>query len=269
MIQLLTCFFIFLIFPAISEEPHHTTAYIDAPGNTDLLFSYSYDWTRYFWNKYGEKLPTYNDFDRHAFFLYAEYAFNPCNSFSFNGGYAMVTESLNGNAYSFQDMELGWKHLMYKGKTSAFTLQLVGIIPPGAKKSSIRYGTYGTQVSLLYSDVFYLKNLGWYDLDIGYRYYHGTPANRLLLNTSVGYYLTSRLALIATSQLDYGLSERGSKYLSNNIVFHPTYRLLNLQIEGVLRVYSHVSLVLGAFKHLWGRHVGTNGGLFGGAWFDF
>jgi hypothetical protein len=155
------------------------------------------------------------------------------------------------------------------GSTSALTLQLIGIVPASDKKSSIRYGQPGAQISLLYSDIFCLKKWGWYDLDIGYRHYQGFPSSQFLASAAIGYWIFSRFYLLASAQLDYGVWNGKANYNVNNVVFHPNYRLFKGQIEGVAEINAYASLVLGAFRHLWGMNTGTGGGYFGGAWFNF
>jgi hypothetical protein len=264
----------FLLLPmalfAISEEPHHTTAYIGYPNELDILPSYSTYSTDHFWNRQGKRRPTYNHFHRQSWLLYAEYALNNCNSFSLNGGYSQVEESLNGHSRGFEDAELGWKHLLYEGKTSALTSQLIGIIPCGDKKSSIRYGQWGFQANLLYSDIFSLFNrFGWYDLGLGYRFYNGFPSDQIRADASVGFDLTSRLFLIGSSHLEYGLFNGSSQHNFNHVVFHPNYRLLKVNLECVVKICSHCYGSIGAFKHVWGRNVGAGGGFFGGTWILF
>lgn len=262
--------FIPFILLSVSEEPHHTTAFIGSPGEIDVLFTYSAYSTHSFWNKNGKRLSAYNHFRRQSYLLYGEYSFNHSNSLTFNGGYSMVKESLNGNSRGVEDIEIGWKHLLRETDRSALTLQLIGIIPPDDKKSSIRYGKYGAQGSLLYSKTFCLaERFGWYDLGIGYRYYKGFPSDQIVANGALGYDLTSCLRLIASSQLDYGLYNGKSKCNFNNIVFHPNYRLLNVKFECVVKVFSHASVSLGGYMHVWGQNVGTGGGYFCGTWFYF
>lgn len=252
------------------EEPHHTTAYIGCPGDTAFLFTYSTYSTDHFWNKHGKKLPTFNKFDRQSYLLYADYVLNCSNSFSFNGGYSASQESLNGNSRGVEDSELGWKHLLVAGDTSALTGQLTAIVPIGDTKSSIRYGKYGGQVSLLYSNMYcLLSRNGWYDLELGYRYYQGVPVDRGIVNGSIGYDLTSCIQLIATGKLVCGFGNDKSEHHLNNIAFNPNYQLFKAKLECIARLFTHVSVSLGAYHHFWGRNIGTGGGFFGGTWIDF
>lgn len=267
-------FVFFLLLPcvlaALSEQPHHTTAFIGVPSKFDFLLTYSNYSTKHFWNGHGKKLKTFNDFDRNAFLIYGEYALNCRNSFTVNAGYQEVKESLNGSSYGFEDVELGWKHLFYSNEASAFTTDLIAIIPAGDKKSSIRYGKFGGQLSLLYSTYFCLAGKpGWIDLSAGYRVYQGFPSDQVRASLAVGYFFKSWLQAIVTSQLECGVGNGESRRNLNRIAFHPNYRLLKTKIEGVARLLPWASLSAGGFWHLWGENVGAGGGYFVGAWIDF
>lgn len=255
---------------AISVEPHHTTAYIGAPGEADILLSYSMYSTDRFWNAHGKQLPTHNDFTSHAVLLYGEYALNECNSFTFNGGYSMVNESLNGDMWAFEDAEIGWKHLLLGGETSALTGQLIVIVPAGHPRPSVRYGQFGIQYSFLYSDTFDLYDrCGWYDVDIGYRWYQGFPSDQVIANAAVGYDLTSRIQMILSGEFDCGIFNGDDDKHPNNIILNPNYRLLQAKLECVVRVFRQMSISVGGYRHLWGQNVGVGGGYFCGAWLDF
>lgn len=255
---------------AISGEPHHRTAFIGAAGEVDLLPTYSYYTTDHFWNKQGKRLKAFNRFRRHSALLYVEYAFNECNSFTFNGGFSRVCESLNGNSQGFEDSELGWKHLFYRDGDSAFTVEVVGIIPSGDKKSSVRYGQFGLEVSGLFSKYFCLcDRWGWVDAALGYRYYSGFPSDQIRASLAVGYFVTSRLQVIASTQLDYGLFNGRARGNRNHIAFNANYRLLSAQLEVAMRVTSCLTLTAGGYGHFLGQNVGAGGGGFGAVWVDF
>lgn len=269
---------------ATTAQPHHTTAYIRPKGEVDTLWTYSFYTTDHFWNKHGKRLPTFNHFKSHSFLLYAEYALNDRNSIWVNGGYSTVKESLNGNSNSIQDLELGWKFLIRQGTSlcsedsansspSALTTQVIAIIPTGDKKASIRYNRFGAEIDLLYSDTFnWWNRCGWFDLLLGYRLYTGFPSDQIRASAAVGYMIfpqIPRLHLIASTHLEYGVFNGDSKGNQNNIILNSKYRLLNVQIECVINVYSQSSISIGAFQHVWGQNVGTGGGFFAGAWINF
>lgn len=263
---------IFIVLPlvlleAVSEQPHHTTAYIGQPNSLTNLISYSNYSTNHFWNSRGKKLPTYNDFKRHSYLLYSEYSLNLRNSFSLNSGYSMISESLNGNSQGIEDIEIGWKFLMYQDKNSAFTSQFIGILPSGDRKSSYRYGKYGGQLGLLYSRIFCVcEKSSWMDFDVAYRLYQGFPSDQIRTGLSLGCYLTSKILIIGSSQLEYGLSRSWRRFDFNNITLNPYYKLFTVRLECLFNFSSHISLTIGGFQHIWGQNVGTGGGFLIGTW---
>lgn len=264
--------FIFLLLipfllQAVSEQPHHTTAYIGEPGEIDILFSYSRYSTNHFWNRHGKRLPTFSRFTRDSCLLYIEYALNRYNSLLISGGYSAVREELNGNSQGVEDLELGWKAQLYRDERAALTLQLIGIIPIGDKKSSIRYGKVGGELDILYSQAF--DHSVWTDLSLGYRWYQGFPSDQLRSSAALGYCPFSRVSFIASLQLDYGLGSGKKRKNFNNIAFHPNYRLLEGQIEALFALSSCVAISVGGFQHLWGENIGTSGGGFCGIWMEF
>lgn len=273
MFKLIRLIFILIIFFAnmgICEEPHHITAYIGYSGELESLLTCSRYSTKSFWNKEGKKLPTFNRFNRTSYLLYSEYAVTNYHSLSFNGGYSIVKESLNGDSKGVNDLEIGWKYLFRETKFSALTAQLIGIIPTGEKRSSIRYGKFGFQPTLLYSRIFYLANhCGWYDLGLGYRFYQGFPSDQIRGYGALGYNISRYIQVIATSQINYGVFNGKSECNLNNVVFHSNYRLFKAQIECVIKACSHFSISLGGYWHIWGQNIGNGGGGFGGVWMVF
>lgn len=257
------------VLKSIPEQPHHTTAYIGAPGQIYILPSISWYTTDRFWNKNSKQLPSFYAFHRWSYLVYAEYAFNCCNSVTLNGGYARAIDSLNGNSQGIKDFELGCKHSIYNKETFALTGQLVAIVPAGDSKSPIRYGKCGGELGILCSDQFYCYNcMGWYDFNLAYRHFQGFPSDQIRSELALGYTF-SNSAIIGTGYLTWGLFNGISKWRSNMIENNPNYRLFKAQIEYLMQFFPHVTFTIGAFKHIWGCNVGTGGGFFAGSWIDF
>lgn len=255
---------------AFPVQPHHTTAFIGSRGSIDTLWSVSTYSTDSFWNKNNKKLPSFNDFREQDYMLYAEYAVNARNSLTLDGGFSVITEEVNGDSGGIADLELGWKHLLRKTKTSACTAQLVGIIPTSDRDPPLRYGRGGLELSLLYSQIFHLRNtFWWYDFGLGYRWYEGFPSDQLRSLLALGVFVNPNLRFIVSNELDYGFFNGDSSGSVSNITFNPNYRLYMLKFECVFKVVKHTFLTLGAYKHVWGQNVGAGGGYYGGIWLVF
>lgn len=182
----------------------------------------------------------------------------------------MTEEKLNGHSRGFEDPELSWQVLLFKNSSSAFSAKLTGIIPIGPTKSCIRYGKMGGELKFLYSKIFQsLKKPCWIDLGLGYRLYNGFPSDQMNANVSLGYTLVPHVWILSSTQLYYGLFNGKTKFNQNNICFNPNFRLLTTQIQAIAQIYTHLSLNLGGFIHLWGENVGCGGGVYCGTWFIF
>ena len=254
----------------VGVEPHHTTAFIAPVGSVDALGTFSAYSTDHFWNKHGKKQPTYNHFKQQSYLLYVEYAIQPCDSLSLNGGFTQVQESLHGHQRGIEDIQIGWKHQFSGSDTSALTGKLTGIVPVGDKKCAVRYGKAGLQLALLYSQLFWLQQYcGWCDFDLGYRWYQGFPSDQIRADLALGVVVHPGIWLVASSQLDYGLFNGQSRGNINNIVLNSNYRRLQGKLECVFNLLTHLSVSLGGYVHFWGQNVGSGGGYFCGAWLDF
>lgn len=258
---------LFSLSQAIADQPHHTTAFIGITNSLNTLISYSNESADHFWNNRGEKHPTFNKFHRYLYLLYSEYALNSRNSFSLSGGYSRVSESLNGNSQGINDIELGWKFLLIPSKNSAFTTQFLGIIPSGKGKSSYRYGQYGGQIGLLYSQAFcFSQRSGWIDSLLAYRFYGGRPSDQIRGELAIGFNPLANITLIGSGQLEYGIQKNHHAFHVNNITLNPSYKLFKLRLECLINCYPHVNITIGGFQHIWGRNISTGGGLFIGIW---
>jgi hypothetical protein len=261
---------------AVGSQPYHQTAFIAPAGSADLLFSYSTYSADHFRNKKGEKLPTYNDYFAQNYKIYGEYAFSDQNSFTFNGGYTFGKTKLDGNKFGFDDLELGWKHLINAAADAALTFELIGIIPCMKYKPLITYGRWGVQAGMLYSQFFTFQDfLGWYDLGAAYRYYQGFPSDQIRSNASLGMNFGSNFGFIWTCIgsffLEYGVYNGKDGYAKNHIFLNPSYRLVKAQLECRFSplMFPYLTMTLGGFIHVWERQISLGSGFVGGTWFDF
>lgn len=266
----------FFSLEVICSQPYHQTAFIAPEGAIDLLFSYSTYSADHFRNKKGRRHPTYNHFSTQNYKVYSEYSFNDQNSFTLNGGYSFGKTSLNGNKFGFNDIELGWKHLIFGDEDSALTLKLIGIIPCMKHKSLITYGQWGAQAGFIYSRFFSFYNFcSWYDVDAAYRWYEGFPSDQIRAHVALGVDLGSHFAFfwscIGSCFLEYGVYNGKERYYKNHILLNPNYRLIKAQGECRFSpsIFPNLTLTLGGFVHVWERQISLGSGFMGGTWFDF
>ncbi|MFA6915115.1 MAG: hypothetical protein WC222_01845 [Parachlamydiales bacterium] len=261
---------VFLVGVLCSAAPHHTTAFLGAPGQVEIVPSVSYYSAHSFWNSKGRRLPAYENFRKENAQLYLEYAVNQHNSLWVQGKYERVHEALNHEGQAFGDPELGWKHQFYLCRDTALTGQITAILPYNRQKPSIRYGCAGAEATIIYSSLFnFWYSSGWYDLSAGYRYYFGSPSDIIRGEAAIGYLLLPNLVILAEGKLDYGMNAKRKSFKDNYLAYNRGYRLAQGQAELRWEVFSQSWIILGIFQNIWGRNVGTGGGGYGGAWITF
>lgn len=242
---------------------------LDAAFPNFSFYYYRYD-TSHFWNRSGKKMPTHNRFKQDLFQVFSCYRASSYDCLSVQGSYSKIDERLNGKTYGFGDVELGWQRYLGEIKTHQIFGQVIGIIPAGATQSCLRYGRFGTEANLLCTKDFCLWNrFGFYDVQIGYRAYSGFPSDQLRAHLLVGYQIFPKILLEAWTRVEYGLFNGRKGPFHNLVLFNPNYRLVRVYLMGYYEFYRDCYFTLGVFKHIWGRNVGTGGGLMAGTWLEF
>ncbi len=224
-----------------------------------------------FWNSNGKEKDAYNEFEQQAVWLFLQYGLTNCDTLSIEGGWARIEESLDGKAFGFEDVEIGWKHCFGTKWYHTISAQVIGIIPSETEfKPGLRYGQFGGEIDLMASKGIHLLGCrGSYDLNLGYRFYEGFPSDQIRAYYGINLFPCSRLMLTGCLQLEYGLFNGDSRKDTSFFLLNPNYRLLRGQLEAQLYLIKGVSLTLGYQQHLWGRNIGTNGGVYGGASLTF
>ncbi len=221
--------------------------------------------TKHFWNSSGKRCESFNDFQRNAVLGHVEYGLTSWCTLAADGSYETIHESLNGKTQGFGDVEASLKNYLWCKNGHLFSTEARVIIPVAERKTELRYGRWGGQASLLYSKKFQICGLpGWYDTKVGYRFYEGFPSDQVRAKAAVGLCLSDRFTVLTSGELQYGLFN-GSTDPQNTILWNSNYRLFTGKVEGFFRVCGRAYLTVGGFRHLWGRNVGTGGGVFGGA----
>ncbi len=255
---------------SLTDELHLETAFIPEVNGFDSYAYYSYYSTQKFWNGNYELKSTYNKFQRNAFRVFTEYSLTNQDAFQVKAGFSKVLESLNGNSCGLEDVELSWQHVLRETDSLAWATKFTFIIPTNDRKSSIRYGKTGFELSLLYTKYFTLKkNLLYVNLEGGYRMYPNPISDQARGFLSVAYQATPRLWVIGSSQLDYGLQKNNTRRVLNNICFNPYYRLLDGKILGLFQVSDNFSIIFGGSKQVWGQNAGAGKGFYGGGKVEF
>lgn len=259
--KLILFFVVFFLFSSFFHLQAFSLCWHNQSGR--LLLSYAFYQTKHFWNREGKRLPTYNRFIQQSYEIYFDYDLTTQDTIFLEGAYDHIQEEVNGRTWGFEDWQVGWSHTLYRFNCQAIALQIVGIIPSGPHKSSLRYGVYGTEINLLYSRLFHLgPRIGFFDAGGGYRAYHGFPSDQLWIHTDVGCFIYPYFYLMTDLWLDYGLGN-GKKHINDNfIVLHSNYQLLKGMIQGTFYFHSNASFSIGYEQHIWGRNTGTGETIF-------
>lgn len=224
-----------------------------------------------FWNASGQRRSAHNDFEKHEINVRIEYGLTHRDTLSMRSAWAKIDESINGRTFGFEDIEIGWKHCLGTKWCHLISTELVTILPTETEhKPGLRYGQFGGELNLLFSRGFSCwERYGNYDLRIGYRGYEGFPSDQVRADAAINLYPLSRLKLTASGHLEYGLFNGKSRSDESLFLLNPNYRLFRGQIQATVCVHKGASVFVGYQRHLWGRNVGTGGGVFGGAQIQF
>ncbi len=226
-----------------------------------------YDYhTDHFWGQSGRHLPTYNKFQQREGICYLEYGVMPCNAFTAKIAYARFKQTVNRNSQGVRDYEFGWRSHLLTWKGNFVTSHVNVIIPSKAGyRAPLRYGTYGLGINLRSYRYFHLFNhLCYYDAKIGYRLYEKYPSDQFRFEIKYGYFLFPRLKILTDLDLIYGVFNGDMRFDASLVELNPNFRLLKGSIQAEYCLFGCTYAYFGLFQHLWGRNVGSSGGLFTG-----
>lgn len=249
---------------------NYLTAKPQLKGDVYLCGTYSTSSADEFWNSKGKRCKAYNDFKNYEFTLYAEYGLTCTDTLLLEAGWARVDESINGKTLGFDDLKVGWKHYLGSKWDHLFSAELVAIVPTkNTHIPGVRYGKYGGEINLLLTRDF----CGWldgdYDLRLGYAKFEGFPSDQILLDAVVNIFPFSRLRLSAGGFLEYGLFNGKSQDDESLFLFRSNYRLFRGELQATFWIHNDAAIFVGYQKNLWGRNVGTQGGVYCGAQIQF
>lgn len=244
--------------------------FIKSKGEFSSIFEYSTYKTDHFWNKHGKKKAAHNDLKQKDFHLFIEYGLNNKNTIGLYTNFVRNREYLHWTLEGFGDTEICWKRYWINWKQWEISSRLLGIIPSGEKKTSVRYGRFGAELDLHVQRNFLLaKRSGWCEFLAGYRYYNGFASDQIKFTAIAGYQLFSRLRLVGSTYLNYGLFNRHERFKGPILTLSPSYRLLKMKFHLVFTVTKHSEVFVGYTQHVWGQNIGTGNGIYTGLWIGF
>lgn len=240
-------------------------------GYVSLSTYYWYHETHNFWNKNGDKRSSYSNFERKEFDGFIDYGVTDWDTLRVRGQWVRIEEDLDGRRMGFEEFQVSWKHYLCCYMGHHVSARLMAIIPAETDyKPPLRYGEYGGELSILASNNFtFCDRCGWYDLHLGYRAYSGFPSDQIRADVRAEYPLFWKINIAASGHLEYGLWNGRDKKNKSLIWLNSKYRLFKGRVEANMCLCDCASVTVGYTRHLWGRDVGTGGGVYTGIRFDY
>ena len=109
----------------------------------------------------------------------------------------------------------------------------------------------------------------FWNVDAGYRFRAGDPADEVRVDAAIGTYLTRRVMLLAQADTITGMQNADPRARELNPTLTPDYDLYRLQGSVVVRVAPRVRAQAGGFVHAWGRSTGAGGGVIASVWLEY
>ncbi len=256
MTRLITCFLCLLI-----QVP-----LLAIPDDTYLGGQYSYYFTNNLWTHSGHNLPAYNEFMRHDAKVYAGFDITPSSCVWLQGGFDSVRQQVNPDRHGFEDANFGLFYSLNRAESSSYGCGIQLFAPGGAQKPALRYGAWAGEFYVSYENRIRCAH---YTVDLGYRIYNGAPSDVLRAAFRVDWPFTSRVQLTAQGDFDFAVNNGKKRFNDNRMAFNPNTRLFKAKVLGVYQLTKMFYLNAGYFKYIWGQNIGSGGGVFGGAFWNY
>lgn len=236
------------------------------PTDSYLGCQYLYYATNNLWTNHGSNIPAHNEFMRHDTKAYGGFDMNTRSCIWAQGGFDSVNQQINPNRTGFEDFNLGVYRAFFDDQISSYGCGLQMDIPGGEPRAALRYGAWAGEFYVNYQNHI---NCAHYSFDLGYRVYTKHVSDAIRAAFRVDWPFSRRLQLTAQGDLDFALFNGKRNFYDNRMAFNPNTRLFKAKVIGVYQITKMFYLNAGYFKHIWGQNVGTGGGVFGGAFWNY
>lgn len=217
--------------------------------------------TQHFYNKEGDKLKSYNDFERDQGEILLEGGLTHRDNLWAYGVYDYVLDHLNGNSYEFGDSELGWKHGWMEWDDAIFSTEIIAIVPfHQSYQPEIRYGKWGCEAALLYAQTYFpFGYKATLDGRLGYRYYSGFPSDQLRSELSCWVDLSNRWQVLVQSAVEFGLFNGNEPPNHSFFFYNAKYRVWKGRLELNYYISDRWSITGGYMRHFLGQNIAAGG----------
>lgn len=223
--------------------------------------SASYFDTDHFYDKEGDKLKSYNHFERTQASLLVDAGITNTDNLSFFLPYDDIKDYLDGDDTDIGDMEIGWKRSLIEWDNAIFSSEVILVAPLISEYlPDIRYGRWGVEGALMYAETFfpfgYKTTL---DGRIGYRWYSGFPSDQIRSELSAWVDFSSHWQLLAQSAVEYGLFDGKEPPNHSFFFYNAKYRVWKGRVELNYYVTPKLCLTAGYMRHFMGQNIAAGG----------
>ncbi|MCB1113476.1 MAG: hypothetical protein KDK62_01835 [Chlamydiia bacterium] len=230
-------------------------------GRAITTFGFSQFDSTQFYDKEGDKLKSYNSFQRNLFSLEIEAGVTECDTLSFYLPVMEVLDHLNGNEYDLGDGAVSWRRGWLFWDDAIFSSEIALIFPFREQYlPDLRYGRYGLEGKLLYARSFFAKGYKTtFDGEIGCLWYAGFPSDQVRGRLSAWVDLSAYFQILAETHLDWGFFN-GKEPLNPSFFFwNANYRVWSGRVALNLFFTERFMVSAGYMHHFWGQNIAVGG----------
>lgn len=239
---------------------------LSIPADMYVGAQYSYYSTNNMWTNGGSNVPAHNKFTRHDLKGYGGFDLSRKSCVWVQGGYDAIRQQINPDRQGLEDVNVGFYRVANQQCERNYGWGLQLFIPGGEPRSGLRYGAWAGEFYLSYQNRIKSANCC---IDLGYRTYSKIVSDAVRAAFRVDWPFTRRIQMTAQGDFYYALFNGRRRVYDNKMAFNPNTRLLQAKVLAVYQLNRVIYLNLGCFKYLWGQNVGSGGGVFGGAFWNY
>jgi hypothetical protein len=217
--------------------------------------------TSHFYDKEGDKLKSYNIFQRNLYSLMLEAGVSETDNISAWIAPTEIQDHLNGDEFDIADTEIAWKRGWLFWDDAIFSTELTAIIPVSQSYiPDIRYGRFGAQASVLYAQTFF--PLGYkttVDGSLGYRWYSGFPSDQVRASLAAWIDFSCRFQLLLETSGDIAIFNGKQPIDYSFFFYNANPRVWRGRAELNYYASDRLSFTLGYLYHFLGQNIAAGG----------
>lgn len=242
------------------------------PGEIFFAPKIEYYETGHYWDRTGSLKRLDENFKKWSIQPYVEYGLTGKDTLTAKG-YFDFLDNGESRTHGFSDLELGYRRNLYNKSGKTLSAGLTALVPTGYsiyETPNLGYGRFGVETSLSagYGWTFSGRN-GFAEAVARYRVYEGYPSDQVRGSLVFGQEVTGALQFILESELQWGLDNGEILTFDGTKTVDAFYRLFKMTLHGRITITRSTSLVVSAFRHVWGENTGQGGGMAMAVWMTF